>query len=154
MTKLLTHCTLALAAGILLAAGAVPSTARTPPRRALHPCPVLNVPSRPWRNIVEGVPRESGSHWLLDWEGAHGSCGFAKQKIAHLVVHGRLFDVARNPTPYAGGTCHWSRGNGRNQIVPFQHIRCAMRIRLGRRTFPTVIEARADPDPALIVPGP
>lgn len=77
-------------------AGAAGSAAPPVPRPLgnIHGCGVLAVPAHPWRSHVDGGTDESGDHWIVDAQGTHWSCSFARAEIQRLIGLG--------PRRYAG----------------------------------------------------
>jgi hypothetical protein len=150
----------AAAAGViaLLAAAAPAAIAAThhhphkpkPSSRFYHGCGVIHVPSDPWTLKNDNNPGSTttGTHWIVDWQGTHGSCAFAKTQARKLVILGNtpgLFPDGQTTGDYKNAICEWRKDSGVQHYEPFQDITCALPYHSHRHTYWPNVETFIDP---------
>lgn len=146
--------------GLLMAttlAGSIPpapadAMAPSPPREqgSIHGCGVLVVPAHPWRSHVDGSGDEAGDHWIVDAQGTHWSCSFARTEIRRLIGLRPRRYAGRDVGNLLGGVCDWELKGVHDHYRPFQRITCHVPMSLHGRRYTTTVEALIDRDPTFI----
>jgi hypothetical protein len=148
LTGLLAATTIAVSIPAGTAGAAAPPVPRRPGN--IHGCGVLAVPAHPWRSHVDGGTDEAGDHWIVDAQGAHWSCSFARAEIQRLVGFGPGRYAGRDVGHLLGGLCDWEIKGLHDQYRPFQSITCHVPISQHRHRYTTTVQAFIDPDPTFI----
>jgi hypothetical protein len=143
LTSLITACA-------VIAIGLAETSAASAATGPQHGCGGITVGSRPWKSHVTDAPLQTGDHWIVWWEGKHGSCSFAKQRAATLIKTITSKEADQVVFQWQGGRCVPQRSRGHQTIDPFWKTGCNLPMYAQHRTYHPVVYVMVDPDPRYI----